>query len=383
MDIERLSRFGGAVKERASLIWKLVKVQSERWLKWLQLRSQVQTKLFLASTGIGIVLLLVAFWYWYSFEQTDHNGVIHHPHADILNPIAAALGGAVLAWAALRQARTATRQAEIASERHKEQTDADRQQRLTESYSKAVEQLASEKIEERLGGIYTLEQISQESLSRYWTVMETLSAFVRERSQRNYAEFKKSDERISQVAYALWEQKGKPERKDDEIWAEATQRGEPPATDIAAVLTVIKRRDKKNWEREHINKWCFDLREAVLKRANLVGAHLEQATLWGAHLEEANLWGARLKEASLIGAHLEQAHLVGARLELTNLQGAHLEGANLKDAHLREANLRDTSDVSTEMLRNAHGDAATRLPNGVERPPHWPPAADDAGPAAA
>jgi Protein of unknown function (DUF2934) len=223
MDIEHLSHFGSAVRNHATAAWKLVKVQSEHWLKWLQLRSQVQTVPVSAGMGIVLVLLLVVFWYWYSFEQTDRNGVIHHPHADILNPIAAALGGAVLAWAAVRQARTATRQAEIASERHKEQTDADRQRRLTESYSRAVEQLASEKIEERLGGIYTLEQISQESPSRYWTVMETLTAFVREHSQRNYAEFKKSDERISQVAQAFWEEQGKPEGKDDEIWVKAIQ----------------------------------------------------------------------------------------------------------------------------------------------------------------
>jgi Protein of unknown function (DUF2934) len=46
---------------------------------------------------------------------------------------------------------------------------------------------------------------------------------VRERSQRNYADFKKSDERISQVAQAFWEEQGKPEGKDDEIWVKAIQ----------------------------------------------------------------------------------------------------------------------------------------------------------------
>src|ERR1700760_1142566 len=88
MNIERLSRFGSAGKERAIVAWKL----AMRWLEWLQLRPQVQTMLFSIGLGIIIVLLLVALWGWYSFEQTDHNGVTHHPHADILNPIAAALG---------------------------------------------------------------------------------------------------------------------------------------------------------------------------------------------------------------------------------------------------------------------------------------------------
>src|SRR4051794_17336542 len=62
----------------------------------------------------------------------------------------------LLAGAALSQARTAAL-------RHNAQTDADRQRHITESFSKAVEQLGSEKMEARLGGIYTLERISHES----------------------------------------------------------------------------------------------------------------------------------------------------------------------------------------------------------------------------
>jgi flagellar biosynthesis/type III secretory pathway M-ring protein FliF/YscJ len=144
---------------------------------WQSLKQRQQIALPVA--GIIVVILLVAFWLWfwpwYSLKETDNNRATHHPNAHILNPIGAAIGGAVLVWAAFRQAR-------IASERHKEQTDADRQRRLTESYTKAVEQLAHADMAVRLGGIYSLGQISQESPRRYWTVMETLTAFVRERA---------------------------------------------------------------------------------------------------------------------------------------------------------------------------------------------------------
>jgi hypothetical protein len=81
----------------------------------------------------------------------------------------------------------------VALRRHFAQTDADRQRRITESYSKAVEQLASDKMEMRLGGIYTLERISRESPDDYWTVMETLCAFVRER-----ARWKEPEETLSE-----------------------------------------------------------------------------------------------------------------------------------------------------------------------------------------
>src|SRR5512134_177997 len=88
-------------------------------------------------------------------------------------PIATFVGAAIVAWAALAQARTARR-------RHEEQTKADRDRRITESFAKAVEQLGSDKLETRLGGIYTLERLARESEREYWPIMETLMVYVRE-----------------------------------------------------------------------------------------------------------------------------------------------------------------------------------------------------------
>jgi hypothetical protein len=67
--------------------------------------------------------------------------------------LATFIGAAIVAGAALAQARTARR-------RHEEQTTADRERRITESFAKAVEQLGSDKLETRLGAIYTLESVS-------------------------------------------------------------------------------------------------------------------------------------------------------------------------------------------------------------------------------
>ena len=62
------------------------------------------------------------------------------------------------------------RQAEIARLRHEEQTKADLQRRITESFTKAIEHLGSDNLQVRLGGIYTLERISRESELDYWPV---------------------------------------------------------------------------------------------------------------------------------------------------------------------------------------------------------------------
>jgi hypothetical protein len=53
---------------------------------------------------------------------------------------------------------------------------------VTERYAKAIEQLGSDKLEVRIGGIYALERIARDSARDHPTVMEVLAAFVREHS---------------------------------------------------------------------------------------------------------------------------------------------------------------------------------------------------------
>jgi hypothetical protein len=53
---------------------------------------------------------------------------------------------------------------------------------ITERFSKSVEQLGSNDISVRIGGIYALERIAKDSPKDHWTIMEVLTAFVRQRS---------------------------------------------------------------------------------------------------------------------------------------------------------------------------------------------------------
>jgi uncharacterized protein YjbI with pentapeptide repeats len=320
----------------------------------------------------------------------------------------------------------------IALMRHQAQTDADHRRRITESFSKAIEQLGSDKLEVRLGGIYALERISKESDDDYWTVIENLTAFVRERTGRAEAErnSRPFEKRVELRAYLLWERASRPQGRAEEFWEMANRLekwGEPPAADIAAVLTIIKRRNEKNRKREQTSVerlyrsridarqaafaavtglklpsvsemkrqgervysesfygWRLDFSHAVLRRADLAGAHLEDAMLTGAYLEGADLGGAHLEDADLRDAHLEGANLTGAHLEGAVLFDAHLEGASLTHAqlgrallggaHLEGADLSGATGVN-ESVFAAFGDAFTRLPRGRERPPHWPPEA--------
>jgi Pentapeptide repeats (8 copies) len=295
-------------------------------------------------------------WHWYHLNRDD------------ITPLGTFAGAAVVAWAALRQAKTARL-------RHEKQTEADRQRRITESFSKAAEQLGNDKLEVRLGGIYTMERISRESPEDYWPVMETLTAFVRER-----ARWKEPDEGAFETLLGSDEAPGR----------QPGYRGIP--TDIEAVLSVIRRREKANYERERQMEWSFDLRGTDLRRADLIHAHLggailyrthlegallrhanlERASLHGANLKGADLDRAHLEGAWLIDAHLENAALIGAYLENAKLLSAYLEGANLFEAHLEGADLGGATGLDEAHLPGSYGDASTKLPKGVARPANWP-----------
>ncbi|MBV8525682.1 MAG: pentapeptide repeat-containing protein [Acetobacteraceae bacterium] len=250
--------------------------------------------------------------------------------------------------------------------------------------------------------------------------MENLTAFVREQTLRLRAEAERSskpfEQRVAERAYFLWENVGRPEGRGQEFWAKAVEvenLRKPSWTDIAAVLTVIKRRSEENRksERDPRNDWCLNLRGADLRVADFEGAHLERAKLgsanlqgidfdnahleqvelWEANLEhahlhkadlrQANLWRANLKRAWLVDAHLEKTVLWDVNLENATLCGAHLQEADfggprfdppdLEGAHLEGADLSLAKGVTQAQIDHTFGDASTKLPEGVTRPARW------------
>jgi uncharacterized protein YjbI with pentapeptide repeats len=226
---------------------------------------------------------------------------------------ASAIAANATAKAALENARAALKNAEAAQEKQ-----------ITERFTKAVEQLASPEIAIRLGGIYALERIAKNSKDDHWTIMEVLTAFVREK--RPLEEEEGEREPLPKIP-----------------------------TDIQAALTVIGRRNCENEEEnQRLDLHSTDIRGAdltgaILRRINLFGADLREAKLFEANLEQAYLRQAKLQEAVLCKARLHKAVLTEANLEKAHLMQAelpgeytYLNGANLKSANLGGANLYKT-----------------------------------------
>ena len=54
-----------------------------------------------------------------------------------------------------------------------------------ERFTRAVDQLGDEKLQIRLGGIYALERIANESEKDYWPIVKIFTAYIREKTSTN------------------------------------------------------------------------------------------------------------------------------------------------------------------------------------------------------
>jgi uncharacterized protein YjbI with pentapeptide repeats len=189
------------------------------------------------------------------------------------------------------------------------QVQITQQEQITDRYTAAITNLGSKPIEVRLGGVYALQRIMQDSPRDQPTVIAVLCAFTRDHT-------------------------ASPIRR--------TKSSPFPAqpTDIQAALTVIGTRDRANdGSGTLVNLQDSQLGDALLAHEDFSYSFLYQAVLASADIEYANLNHAVLAQANLQGAELIGANLTDANLELSNLTGADLRNVNLIGANLSSANL--------------------------------------------
>jgi hypothetical protein len=247
------------------------------------------------------------------------------------------LGGGGLAaygiWLARQRTRAASLQAETAAKRLEVQTREDIERRVTEAFTRAIDQLGSERLEVRLGGIYALERISQESEEFHWPIMETLTAYVRENApwppREDNSQTLPRDSR-------LIKSEDRAEAATSE-YADGKRIG--TATDIAAILTVLGRRSEKERAKDTIEQRHLDLSGTDLRWAALSGAELPAVNFHHAMLDSAHLNGTNLEHAELSYAGLKEADLARANLQAATLFCANLRGANLSEANLQGADV--------------------------------------------
>jgi uncharacterized protein YjbI with pentapeptide repeats len=181
------------------------------------------------------------------------------------------------------------------------------QGQVTDRYTKAIEQLGSDKLDVRVGGIYALERVAGDSARDHPTVMEVLTAFIREHSHEQWPP------------------------SADEPDAGTAGRGTRP--DVQAAITVIGRRNSRR-DRQAVNLTHANLSAADLAFGNFTSADLTNTILTG-----TDLVGAKLTRALLAGADITGADLTSADLTFANLSNAFVNRADLTRADLTRADL--------------------------------------------
>ena len=263
--------------------------------------------ILLAAVGIVgfLVLLLGPIAHW----ATDGiNGLAGKDKADAINAtrqiLLTAAGGTAILIGLAFTART---------------YNLSRRGQLTDRYTKAIEQLASDKPTERLGGVYALEHLMRESEQDHVTVVNVLAAFIRDNAPA------------------------------DPLLQPGSEKGESspelrrPSTDIQAAVSVLARRpvrpEPDPLDLSGTNLRRVDLANARLSGARLTNSWMELTKLTKADLRGADLSGARLWSAILEGARVTGAHLSGADLRSARLGGAQLQNADLSQTQLQYADL--------------------------------------------
>jgi uncharacterized protein YjbI with pentapeptide repeats len=231
-----------------------------------------------------------------------------------------------------------------------QQLQLNREGQITERFTRAIDHLGSEdKLDVRLGGIYALERIANDSRTERGPIAEILTAYVRGRAVR------RDDGGAPPEVSSL-------QVRAPDVQAAMTVLGRRPRTDGRPEVLQLARVDLRkaalpDAELQTANLSASDLSAGVLRGANLRGASLERADLRQADLGRANLdgsvlRGANLREANLEGSRLARADLGAANLGEANLRGANLEGADLQAANLWQASL-DGADLNGANLEGS------------------------------
>ncbi|MEV5451195.1 pentapeptide repeat-containing protein [Streptomyces sp. NPDC052535] len=210
-------------------------------------------------------------------------------------------------------------QAQQALDQARQERALTKEGQITDRYTAAVSNLGADKMDVRLGGVYALERIMQDSPRDHSTIANVLATYIRLHAARPPAQ------------------------------------GQDVPADVNAALTVLATRDSS-----HDGDFRLDLRSAwlsgteigrqvpyqpaVLAQADLRGTHLRGTKLGSADLRATNLSNADLRNADLTSTTLSRASLVK-----TDLRGAKLFAADLRHAFLTEAELSGTDLRSAEM----------------------------------
>ena len=344
---------------------------------------------FLLALGVSaiIVLWLVPKWQVRNLpvEDTEDRHKKFEFENEARKIIAQILGGAFILVGLFFTAQQLYVAQDVQTVAREAQLDAQEAQ-ITERLTRATEQLASDRLEIRIGGIYALARLARDSEDDFGSIVNILQTFVRENAPREKAE----EEFPSKTLYSD---------------PSGLVYPAPPADIEAALGSLIDlsfERDQGihldlhganvegaafgttggsranyqstylfNTNLQYASLIGVNLPKGDFTDSNLRGANLSRADLSGVSLQSAQLNHANFFGVDLIGADLRNAQLYEAGLANVDLDSADFQGAQLKRAILCRVNLQGAKNLTQSQLNATKGGEEVRLPIGLEPPPAW------------
>ncbi|MFJ5779850.1 pentapeptide repeat-containing protein [Streptomyces sp. NPDC093094] len=230
-----------------------------------------------------------------------------------------ALVALLFTWMSVGQTRTELRIAE--------------QGQITNRFNTAIGNIGSKSVDTRLGGIYALQRIMQDSARDQPAIVSVLCAYLRQNAHIPASGFDKlslDDLFYSRKAHA--------------------------SSDVQAALTVLSERSPRHDGASYLDLSGTELRHAQVPEAPFRFALLADADLRGAFFHESDLRDADFSRSNLTmawlpGATLTRALFQDANLELVKLFGAKLSSANFSNANLRQAELGLPGEPATDLTK--------------------------------
>jgi uncharacterized protein YjbI with pentapeptide repeats len=220
-----------------------------------------------------------------------------------------------------------------------------RQNIVAERFSRAINQLGSDKMDIRIGGILSLDMLAKANADYHWPIMDVLASYIQENTKASY-------ERAASAVELGWDAVELP----------------PLPNDIYYALLALTNR---NTQHDALANNYIDLSgsclcyaavaaDADLRWCDLSNTHLEMASFRRTDLHAARFNGAWLTGCDLTGANLEAVSFVGAVLDgaqLAEVRGLSWEqlgqAASLDQARLPDYLLADPTDRERAALRGA------------------------------
>lgn len=248
--------------------------------------------------------------------------------------------------------------------------DLDRVGQIAEHFSRSVAQLDGAQEAVRIGAIYALERIAEDSDRDIEPVADVLCAIVRHRArrgtrkERSMSRFRLSGRRRPVVFLR---------HRIAEAQVALTVLGRLPregaASDYDLFDTNLRRADLRNANLSHARLSGSILANAILFDALFVDAKMAGVDLSGAHARGANFRGSVLqgailektdmRDAEMAGVDLSGAHARGADFRGSVLQSAIFEKTDMRDADLSDADLSDATMRDVRLDRAKYSMATT------------------------